>query len=85
MNYEEIINKINELNLERVQVSEVLADSESDHYLVNIHGGFNGRGTWIKYLDQLKQIISAFDHAWILGLEYDAPDDVWYLSLGVSR
>lgn len=84
MNYEEIItNKIDELNLERVQVSEVF--EEPDHYLVNIHGGLNGHGNWILYLAQLTRIILAFDHAWILGLEYDAPDDIWYLSLGVSK
>lgn len=83
MNEDIIISKIEELDLKRVRVSEVF--EESDHYLVNICGGFNGRGTWMEYLDQLKQIISAFDHAWILGLEYDAPDDVWYLSLGVGK
>lgn len=83
MNEDIIISKIKELDLKRVRVSEVF--EEPDHYLVNICGGFNGRGTWMEYLDQLKQIISAFDHAWILGLEYDAPDDVWYLSLGVGK
>lgn len=83
MNEDIIISKIKELNLKRVRVSEVF--EEPDHYLVNISGGFNGRGTWAEYLDQLKQIILAFDRTWILGLEYDAPDDIWYLSLGVGK
>lgn len=79
----ELIDIIEELNLKRVCVSEVF--EEPDHYFVNICRGFNGRGTWMEYLDQLKQIISAFDHAWILRLEYDATDDVLYLSLGVKK
>lgn len=84
MNYEEIItNRIDELKLERIRVSEVF--EESDHYLVNIRGGLNGRGDWMYYLSQLTQIVHAFEEAWILGLEYDALDDIWYLSLGVRK
>ena len=80
-NKEIIINKINELELKRVRIAEVF--EESDYYIVNIRGGFNGRGTWLEYLDQLKEIIGVFKEASILGLEYDNPDDIWYLSLGV--
>lgn len=80
-NKEIIINKINELGLKRIRVSEVF--EESGYYLVNIRGGFNGHGTWQEYLDQLKEIVRIFKEASILGLEYDNPDDIWYLSLGV--
>lgn len=76
-----IIHKINELGLKRVRVSEVLA--QTTHYLVNIRGGFNGHGTWQEYLAQLGTIVGVFKEASILKLEYDNPDDIWYLSLVV--
>ena len=84
-----ITETINKLNLDNITVNDI--------YLVNnfcsdgtkmdpdieicIYGGKNGRGNWIEYLDQMKQIISALDNSWVHNLYIDNLDDVWELQV----
>ena len=80
-----IKEKINNLNLENITVCDVKLDEKSENedvygYII-ISGGKNGRGNWIEYLDQMKQIISVLDNSWVHNLYIDNLDDVWELQV----
>ena len=81
----DIEKKINNLNLENITVRDIKLDKKSDNedvcgYII-ISGGKNGRGNWVEYLDQMKQIISALDNSWVHNLYIDNLDDVWELQV----
>lgn len=80
-----IEEKINNLNLENITVCDVKLDDKSEnedvHGYIIISGGKNGRGNWVEYLDQMKQIISALDNSWVHNLYIDNLDDVWELQV----
>ena len=80
-----IKEKINNLNLENITVCDVKLDEKSENedvygYII-ISGGKNGRGNWVEYLDQMKQIISVLDNSWVHNLYIDNLDDVWELQV----
>ena len=77
----EIINRINALGLLNINVEKV--EKVSNYRILTINGGFNGRGHWMVYLHQIRQIIASFLDAWIIELNVDNLDDVWTLKLGV--
>jgi len=56
------------------------------HYVALICGGNNGDGTWSVYLDQISSIIYSLEEqgykAWLIRLDNDCPDDVWYAYIG---
>ena len=58
------------------------------HYVALICGGNNGDGTWSIYLDQISSIIYSLEEqrykAWLIRLDNDCPDDVWYAYIGLS-
>lgn len=52
--------------------------------LVEVSGGFNGLYDWSRYLEQISKIICSFSGSYIVDLTVDVPDDLWYLTFGVS-
>ena len=79
---EEYLNKINELNLEKVSPREY--EDKGDHAIITIDGGFNGSYDWPLYLLQITRIVQTLD-AWVIDLVNDCPDDVWTLRIGVDK
>ena len=80
---ENILNKFNSLNLKNIKI-QAITDHDS-HYVLEINGGLNGSGNWKMYLTQLQSIVDAFEEAYIIDLSYDCIDDIWYLTLGISK
>lgn len=58
-----------------------MINKDNGMVVLHICGGLNGRGNWINYLDQIKTIITHFN-GWVIKLENDVLDDVWYLQIG---
>lgn len=81
--YKEIINN---LELQRVKFSSV--EEKEDHDVITIHGGLNGRGDILYYLDQVKRIVcelqKRYKDVWLVSWTNDCLDDVWHLKLGIS-
>lgn len=54
-----------------------------------IHGGLNGDGEWSLYLDDLSDLITLladhFSDAWIINIDVDVLDDVFYASVGLDK
>lgn len=73
--------RIDSLELERVSVERAMINNENGVGVLHICGGLNGRGNWSDYLDQIKAIINHF-RGWIIKLENDVLDDIWYLQIG---
>lgn len=73
--------RIDSLKLERVSVENAMISKDDGIVILHICGGLNGRGNWSNYLDQIKIIITHFN-GWIIKLENDVLDDVWYLQIG---
>lgn len=73
--------RIDSLKLERVSVENAMINKDNGIVILYICGGLNGRGTWSNYLDQIKTIITHFN-GWVIKLENDVLDDVWYLQIG---
>lgn len=59
-------------------------NENKDVVLVEVSGGFNGPCAWSRYLEQISKIISSFSGSYIVDLTVDVPDDLWYLTFGVS-
>jgi len=59
------------------------------HYVALICGGSNGNGTWTAYLQQLVSIMFSLNEqgykTWLIRLDNDCPDDVWYAYIGVEE
>lgn len=81
--YKEIIDA---LGLECVSVSSV--EYNKDYSIISIHGGLNGRGDILYYLDQVEHIVCELQghckDVWLVSWTNDCLDDVWYLKLGIS-
>lgn len=73
--------RVDSLKLEMVSVQNAMINKDNGIAILHISGGFNGRGNWANYLDQIKTIINHFN-GWIIKLENDVLDDVWYLQIG---
>lgn len=73
--------RIDSLKLERVSVERAMINKDNGMAVLHICGGLNGRGNWSDYLGQIKTIITHFN-GWIIKLENDVLDDVWYLQIG---
>lgn len=82
-NIEYYNNKIKENRIIDVRVYQV--ENVTDNTILFISGGFNGHGVWNYYIKQIANIIDLFPGSYVLGLTYDALDDVWYLKLVVKE
>ena len=57
-------------------------------YVMELCGGFNGNGDWSKYLVDLSEIIKKIStkyDTWVIGLDNDVLDDIFYVKLGVRE
>lgn len=81
--YKEIIDA---LGLKCVSVSSV--EYNKDYSIISIHGGLNGCGDILYYLDQVEHIVCELQghckDVWLVSWTNDCLDDVWYLKLGIS-
>lgn len=60
------------------------------HYVALICGGNNGKSpSWLTYLDQISTIIDSLEdqgyESWLIRLDNDCPDDVWYAYIGFEE
>ena len=76
-------------NDERIKAS-ILDDSfnnEADYITFEFCGGLNGNGVWSNYFKALSEICadikSEFENVWVVSLENDCIDDIFYCTLGV--
>ena len=55
---------------------------------VHICGGLNGPGKWTDYLEDIKKLFKKLEtevgHVWMIELNNDCCDDVWYMIIGVE-
>lgn len=64
---------------------KVTDEKNNVSYLAIYAGGMNGGkliDKWGKYLDCIKDILKNFDDSWLVDLNNDCCDDVWYLTVG---
>lgn len=54
-----------------------------------IHGGLNGDGKWSHYLGDLsnllRSLIEHFSEAWVINIDVDVLDDVFYVYVGLDK
>jgi hypothetical protein len=60
-----------------------------DHYVALICGGNNGNDTWSVYLNQLVSIMLSLKEqgykAWLIRLDNDCPNDIWYAYIAFRK
>ena len=79
---EHLKNKIDKLGLKSVSFKGVSLRNGA-HLVIKVFGGFNGiNDGWVNYLKQIEKILEQFNNPWVLKLENDAIDDLWYLEFG---
>ena len=64
----------------------VVSDKFPDECRVMLCGGQNGKGDWEGYMDDLKEVFKqlkqSFENVWLIKLNNDCLDDVFYLIVG---
>ena len=50
--------------------------------IISFWGGLNGWGEWKDYIKEIESIINEYEDSWVVDLENDCLDDLWYLRLG---
>ena len=67
------------------------ADIGKDKYgttVLTVHGGYNGPGEWINYLNALTDLFKELKKhdvdAWVIDIVNDCPDDVFDAKIGVA-
>ncbi len=80
----EIIHKLySKCNTVKVYINE------DDVVIVEIKGGLNGCGEWEKYFADLSAITTAlkcfYKNVWLVALNVDVIDDIWYASFGIRE
>jgi len=80
------LDKIDRDEYKMCLLSVVSIDDDS-HFLAFYSGGLNGAekdDKWCWYFDGIKKVFSAFDYAWLVDMDNDCCDDVWYMTLGFT-
>ena len=81
---------VNKVGSEKDKLSFYAYDEEhpEDNYLVaEFTGGLNGMGHWADYLEAVRNLILEIgkeNHCWLVKLDNDCPDDVFYLWIGIE-
>lgn len=80
---EKYLNFKNNSNLKLCKVQRI-RDKYCDevYYIAEIYGGLNGNGEWVKYVEDIKYILSKIKDSWVIDLSCDCADDVWTLKVG---
>lgn len=63
-----------------IGLSGIAKVNDGDHYVAMVTGGNNGPSNWSAYLDTIKKIVDAHNHAWIVELHQHS--DVYYVLIG---
>lgn len=71
------------LDLYRLSLSDFSIVDDLKYAQLEIHGGFNGSGDWSTYFLQMKKIIELFEDAYVVKIDIDCPDDVWWVSIKI--
>ena len=57
------------------------------YWSVTVGGGLNGRGIWSNYFKALSDFMirmeAEFEDAWVIEVNPDCPDDVFYVTIGI--
>lgn len=60
-----------------------------DDIRIHICGGLNGPGRWTDYLEDIRKLFGRLEaeigHAWMIELNNDCCDDVWYMIIGAEK
>lgn len=57
---------------------------EGGYYVCSVYGGLNGRGNWTNYFSDLKTIFEKLGYAWLIEMENDCLDDLWWATFCFS-
>lgn len=72
-----------------VAVPERKEADSPDGCIAMLCGGLNGPGDWESYLANLRNAFSrlklVFDRVWLIRLDNDCVDDIFYLTIGCSE
>jgi hypothetical protein len=76
-------------NVELYTQEEVgIYDDPFEYYSINFCGGLNGLGMWSSYFETLSGMMAEleeiFEDAWVIALDVDCSDDIFYLTLGIK-
>jgi len=84
---QEIIDKFNNKYTTNLSCGEAQIAENNQSIMVMIYGGLNGHGEFSKYLETIRNVVSAmesmFQRVWLVDLVNDTADDVFYLKLSV--
>lgn len=80
-NGREILENNLDLSSGVLKLMDVAKVSGSSHYIAKFYGGCNGGGNWDNYLDEIKKALRGL-HWWMIKLENDCIDDIFYLTIG---
>lgn len=84
---QEIIGKFNNKYTTNLSCGEAQIAENNQSIIVMIYGGLNGTGEFSKYLETIRNVVSAmesmFQRVWLVDLVNDTADDVFYLKLSV--
>jgi len=87
--YKQVLHKLETIgDFSKMGIMFVAKVNPDGHYIVELHGGLNGKHNedkWGKYLDDIKDILLSFPHAWLIDLVNDVADDVWNMRIGVEN
>lgn len=83
-NGKEILDNLLDLSSGTLKLIDVAKVSGGSHYIANFHGGCNGGGNWNDYLDEIKKAFKSL-HWWMIKLENDCIDDIFYLTIGFTK
>lgn len=70
-------------------IKEFSKEDENGYYSICISGGMNGRGIWSNYFEALAkfmfQVELFYPNAFLIKIDNDSLDDVFYFYLGISK
>lgn len=84
---QDIIDNFDNKFTTKLSCMEVQISENNQSIMVTICGGLNGCGEFSKYLETIRNVVSAmesvFQYVWLVDLVNDTADDVFYLKLSV--
>lgn len=84
---QDIIDNFNNKYTTNLSCGEAQIAENNQSIMVMIYGGLNGHGEFSKYLETIRNVVSAmesmFQYVWLVDLVNDTIDDVFYLKLSV--
>lgn len=65
-----------------------IVEEHDDYVVAEFYGGLNGHGDWVKYTRDIAALfytIQSDYKCWLVSLENDCLDDVFYLKIGIKK